>query len=180
MRAPRRTCRSLEVWTVSLERTSPRGYAFFVPLGGGERPFGITPTFARQRYYSKIAANQRGGQGRYGQNAGMGSAGRGGFRRRNGDSSPYFRQLSAVLQATLRHTLTQVRRRVSPSRAERDSIWGRRQGRPAGWYMSAGRPRPRRQADPFHTGMPTSQSQPAERIFIFPSHCFKMLSKFMF
>ena len=68
---------------VSVERTSPRGYAFFVPLGGGERPFGITPTFARQRYYSKIAANQRGGQGRYGQNAGMGSAGRGGFRRRN-------------------------------------------------------------------------------------------------
>ena len=47
---------------VSVERTSPRGYAFFVPLGGGERPFGITPTFARQRYYSKIAANQRGGQ----------------------------------------------------------------------------------------------------------------------
>ena len=31
---------------VSVERSSPRGYAFFVPLGGGERPFGIAPTFA--------------------------------------------------------------------------------------------------------------------------------------
>ena len=69
---------------VSTERSSPRGYAFFIPLGGGERSFGVTPTFARQRYYSKTSANQRGGQGRLGQNAGIGSAGRGGFRRRDG------------------------------------------------------------------------------------------------
>ena len=53
MRAPRRTCRSVVKLVVSLERTSPRGYAFFVPLGGGERPFGVTPTFTGQGYYSK-------------------------------------------------------------------------------------------------------------------------------
>ena len=38
---------------VSVERTSPRDYAFFVPLGSGERPFGIAPTFTGQKYYSK-------------------------------------------------------------------------------------------------------------------------------
>ena len=38
---------------VSVERTSPRDYAFFVPLGSGERPFGIAPTFTRRKYYSK-------------------------------------------------------------------------------------------------------------------------------
>ena len=42
--------RSLDV---SSERSSPRGYAFFVPLGGGERPFGFTPTFTGHWYYSK-------------------------------------------------------------------------------------------------------------------------------
>ena len=46
---------------VSVERSSPRGYAFFVPLGGGERPFGFTPTFTRRKYYSKTAARLRGG-----------------------------------------------------------------------------------------------------------------------
>ena len=30
-----------------------RGYALFVPLGDGERPFGFTPTFTEQRYYIK-------------------------------------------------------------------------------------------------------------------------------
>ena len=61
MRAPRRTCRSDEVWTVSRERSSPRGYAFFVPLGGGESRLRITPTFTGQGYYSKTAAWLRGG-----------------------------------------------------------------------------------------------------------------------
>ena len=45
-----------------VERSSPRGYAFFVPLGGGKRPFGITPTFTGQGYYSK---NRRVGARRY-------------------------------------------------------------------------------------------------------------------
>ena len=36
-----------------LHMFAPRGYAFFVPLGGGERPFGFTPTFTGHRYYSK-------------------------------------------------------------------------------------------------------------------------------
>ena len=61
MRAPRRTCRSIEILDVSVERSSPRGYAFFVPLGGGERPFDFTPTFTGQGYYSKTAARLRGG-----------------------------------------------------------------------------------------------------------------------
>ena len=30
-----------------------RSYAFFVPPGSGERPFGIAPTFTRLVYYSK-------------------------------------------------------------------------------------------------------------------------------
>ena len=54
MRAPSQDMsfffRSLDV---STERSSPRGYAFFVPLGGGERPFGFTPTFTGHGYYSK-------------------------------------------------------------------------------------------------------------------------------
>ena len=52
---------AVEVWSVSTERTSPRGYAFFVPLGGGERPFGFTPTFTGRKYYSKTAVLLRGG-----------------------------------------------------------------------------------------------------------------------
>ena len=48
--------RSTKVWTVSDERASPRGYAFFVPLGGGESRFRITPTFTGRGYYSKTAA----------------------------------------------------------------------------------------------------------------------------
>ena len=41
---------------------SPRAYAFFVPLGGGERPFGFTPTFTgRDIVYHKTAASVRGG-----------------------------------------------------------------------------------------------------------------------
>ena len=54
MRAPSQDMsfffRSLDV---STERSSPRGYAFFVPLGGGERPFGFAPTFTGHGYYSK-------------------------------------------------------------------------------------------------------------------------------
>ena len=42
--------RSLDV---SVERSSPRGYAFFVPLGGGESRFRFTPTFTGHGYYSK-------------------------------------------------------------------------------------------------------------------------------
>ena len=53
--------RSTKVWTVSDERASPRGYAFFVPLGGGERPFGFTPTFTGRKYYSKNRRGVRGG-----------------------------------------------------------------------------------------------------------------------
>ena len=40
---------------------APRGYAFFVPLGGGESAFGFSPTFTGQKYYSKTAAWLRGG-----------------------------------------------------------------------------------------------------------------------
>ena len=36
-----------------LHMFAPRGYAFFVPLGAGERPFGFTPTFTGHGYYSK-------------------------------------------------------------------------------------------------------------------------------
>ena len=53
MRIPRKTCSFLKVWSLSCKRASPRGYAFFVPLGGGERPFGFTPTFTGQRHYIK-------------------------------------------------------------------------------------------------------------------------------
>ena len=49
---------------VSVERSSPRGYAFVVPLGGGESHFSITPTFTGHGYYSKkTAAWLRGGFG---------------------------------------------------------------------------------------------------------------------
>ena len=34
---------------------------FFIPLGGGERPLGFAPTFTGHRYYSKTAADERGG-----------------------------------------------------------------------------------------------------------------------
>ena len=39
-----------------LHMFAPRGYAFFVPLGGSERSFGIAPTFTGHRYYSKKTA----------------------------------------------------------------------------------------------------------------------------
>ena len=108
------------------------------------------------------------------------------------DSPPYPKQLSALLLITLRLTLMQVRRRFSSSKAESPAIYGggfrqagRRESPPVGggnvgvlgggisagrraqvgrlgWYRSARQRRPCRQADPFHTGVPTSRSQPAE------------------
>ena len=59
MRTPRRTCRSIEILDVSVERSSPRGYAFFVPFGGGESRPRITPTFTERKHCTKSAFSRQ-------------------------------------------------------------------------------------------------------------------------
>ena len=93
------------------------------------------------------------------------------------NSPPYFDASKAESFVEQGGESRHIRRRVSPSRTERVSTRGRRQCRRAGWGISAGRcaqvgrlgwyrsarrRRPCRQADPFHAGVPTFRGQHAE------------------